>query len=119
MSILCVNKYILEFVKFILETYQEDINLNYVIKNAQDIIEKNYHINKFADVELYNHQKQIFSIFKNNSPKLVLYIAPTATGKTLSPIGLSEKYRIIFVCAARHVGLALAKSALSVGKKIH
>ena len=118
MSILCVNKYILEFVKFILETYQEDINLNYVIKNAQDIIEKNYHINKFADVELYNHQKQIFSIFKNNSPKLVLYIAPTATGKTLSPIGLSEKYRIIFVCSARHVGLALAKSALSVGKKI-
>ena len=49
---------------------------------------------------------------------MVLYIAPTATGKTLSPIGLSEKYRIIFVCAARHVGLALAKSALSVGKKI-
>ena len=118
MSILCVNKYILGFVNFILETYQEDINLNYVIKNAQDIIEKNDHINKFADVELYNHQKQIFSIFKNNSPKLVLYIAPTATGKTLSPIGLSEKYRIIFVCAARHVGLALAKSALSVGKKI-
>ena len=118
MSILCVNKYILEFVNFILETYKENINLNYVIKNAQDIIEKNDHINKFADIELYNHQKQIFSIFKNNAPKLVLYIAPTATGKTLSPIGLSEKYRIIFVCAARHVGLALAKSALSVGKKI-
>jgi hypothetical protein len=117
-SISIVNKYVLEFVHFILETYKEDINLNYVIKNAQNIIEKNNYTNKFTDIELYNHQKQIYSIFKHNSPKLVLYIAPTATGKTLTPIGLSEKYRIIFVCAARHVGLALAKSALSVGKKI-
>ena len=49
---------------------------------------------------------------------MVLYIAPTATGKTLSPIGLAEQYRIIFVCAARHVGLALAKSAISAGRKI-
>jgi hypothetical protein len=69
-----------------------------------------------------------------------LYIAPTGTGKTLTPIGLSEafnipnqhpdslsggaggfitkKNRIIFVCAARHVGLALAKSAISAMKKI-
>jgi hypothetical protein len=52
------------------------------------------------------------------SPKLVLYIAPTGTGKTLTPIGISQQYRVIFVCAARHVGLALAKAAISVGKKI-
>ena len=49
---------------------------------------------------------------------MVLYIAPTATGKTLTPIGLAEKYRVIFVCAARHVGLALAKSAISSQRKI-
>jgi hypothetical protein len=48
----------------------------------------------------------------------VLYTAPTGTGKTLSPIGLSQQYRIIFVCVARHVGLALAKSAISVGKRV-
>ena len=64
----------------------------------------------------------IFSIFNKednlNIPKLVLYIAPTATGKTLTPIGLSEKYKIIFLCAARHVGVSLAKSAISVGKKV-
>jgi len=36
----------------------------------------------------------------------------------LSPIGLSEKHRVIFVCAARHVGLALAKNAISVNKKV-
>ena len=49
---------------------------------------------------------------------MVLYIAPTGTGKTLSPIGLSEKFRVIFVCAARHVGLAMAKAAISCEKKV-
>jgi len=55
---------------------------------------------------------------KAPATRLVLYIAPTGTGKTLSPIGISEKNRVIFVCAARHVGLALARAAISVGKKI-
>jgi len=55
---------------------------------------------------------------KAPAARLVLYIAPTGTGKTLSPIGISEKNRVIFVCAARHVGLALARAAISVGKKI-
>jgi hypothetical protein len=74
---------------------------------------------KCGDVKLYDHQKQIFTAFKNDTtPKLVLYIAPTGTGKTLTPIGLSEHYRVIFVCAARHVGLALAKACISAKKRI-
>jgi hypothetical protein len=48
----------------------------------------------------------------------VLYTAPTGTGKTLSPLALSESHKVIFVCAARHVGLALAKAAISAGKKV-
>lgn len=36
----------------------------------------------------------------------------------MSPLGLSESYKIIFVCAVRHVGLALAKSAISIEKKV-
>ena len=31
---------------------------------------------------------------------------PTGTGKTMSPLGLATKFRVIFVCAARHVGLS-------------
>lgn len=130
------NTYVRQFVDFILEQYEDAINITYVIQNSPKIIEKNIYLNKYSDIELYNHQKQIFSIFKKKTkeitidenikyheqlptdPKLVLYIAPTATGKTLTPIGLSEQYKIIFVCAARHVGLALAKSALSVGIKV-
>ena len=49
---------------------------------------------------------------------LILYTAPTGTGKTLTPLALSQGYSVIFVCAARHVGLALAKSAISVGRKV-
>jgi hypothetical protein len=53
----------------------------------------------------------------DNKKRILLTLA-TGTGKTLSPIGLSSEYKVIFVCAARHVGLALAKSAISIGKKI-
>ena len=49
---------------------------------------------------------------------LILYTAPTGTGKTLTPLALSQGYTVLFVCAARHVGLALAKSAISVGRKV-
>ena len=49
---------------------------------------------------------------------LVLYSAPTGTGKTLTPLALSKNYKILFVCAARHVGLALARNAVSVGKRV-
>jgi hypothetical protein len=69
-------------------------------------------------MELYEHQKEIFTSCKNKNPKLILYMAPTGTGKTLTPIGLAESHRIIFVCAARHVGIALARAAISVNKKV-
>lgn len=85
---------------------------------GQRLIEKNEYLLKYADETLYNHQKQLFTLCKQPNPKLILYIAPTGTGKTMSPLGLSEKLRVIFVCAARHVGLALAKAAISVKKKI-
>ena len=70
----------------------------------------------FEPIDFDFNQKQIYSVFKTkrDTPKLVLYIAPTATGKTLTPLGLSQEYKVIFVCAARHVGIALAKSAISV-----
>ena len=85
---------------------------------SQKLIEKNDYLLKYADETLYDHQKQLFTLCKQPNPKLILYIAPTGTGKTMSPLGLSEKYRVIFVCAARHVGLALAKAAITMQKKI-
>jgi hypothetical protein len=111
-----------------------------LVSSSSNYIGKNSLLLQYDNIKLYDHQKELFTIFKKNKldtskskksikdnvfqvsqkkiSKLVLYIAPTATGKTLSPIALSEGYRIIYVCAARHVGLALAKSAISTGKKI-
>lgn len=70
-------------------------------------------------VEAYNHAKsRLKELASPATSKLILYSAPTGTGKTLTPIALANNYRIIFVCAARHVGLALARSAISMGKKV-
>lgn len=117
LSILNVNSFVLKFVEFILN-YFKITDMQKIIDNSVDMIECNDYLNDYADIQLYEHQKKIFTTFKNNEPKLVMYIAPTATGKTLTPIGLAETHKIIFVCAARHVGLALAKSAISVKRKI-
>jgi len=94
-----------------------------IITNAYEFIEKNPHLLKYEDKTLFQHQKQIYTICRPQPeetfvPKLILYTAPTGTGKTLTPIGLSENYRIIFVCVARHIGLALAKSAVTMEKKV-
>lgn len=113
-----VNAHVVEFVNYLLNMFESDVDVVSFIQYAEYFVEKNHLCTKFKDMELYDHQKQIFVHAKSPTPKLVLYIAPTGTGKTLTPIGLSEKHKIIFVCAARHVGLALAKSAISVQKRV-
>lgn len=113
-----VNTHVIAFVNHLLELCDEDLDIFHFIKYSEYYIEKNHLCTKYQDIGLYEHQKQIFTYCKFPNPKLILYIAPTGTGKTLTPIGLSEKYKIIFVCAARHVGLALAKSAISIQKRI-
>jgi hypothetical protein len=113
-----VNVHVLKICSRLLDAFLCDVQTIIIIENAVEFIEKNENLLKYGDLVLYEHQKEIFTICKNRSPKLILYMAPTGTGKTLTPIALSEKNKIIFVCAARHVGLALARSAISVNKKI-
>jgi hypothetical protein len=119
-SIQHINKYVLEFVDYVIKMTNEKTDLCFIAERAFEFIEQNQYLLKYQDKELFTHQKELFSIFKNNPliPKLALYIAPTGTGKTLSPIGLTTEYRVIFVCVARHIGLALAKSAISMEKKV-
>lgn len=125
-----VNKNITKIIVNVLKMFEKYIELDYLIYNSVDFIEKNENIIKYSDITLYDHQKKIFTALKIQKsknietpmipprPKLILYIAPTGTGKTLTPIGLSEEYKVIYVCASRHVGLALAKSSISINKKI-
>ena len=89
-----------------------------MIENGYDMTENNKNLFKYVDEELYSHQKQLFNKCNKPQSKLILYTAPTGTGKTLGPIPLSNKHRIIFVCAARHVALALARTAISCHKRI-
>jgi len=117
-NILRLNTHINNITNRLLDIFADDISISTIIENGYEFIEKNESLLKYCDLTLYEHQKEIFTVCKKPNAKLVLYMAPTGTGKTLTPIALSEQSRIIFVCAARHVGLALARAAISVNKKI-
>jgi hypothetical protein len=117
-NIVKLSRHIKEITKRILSIFENDINKETIIEHGVEIIEKNENLLRYNDLALYEHQKDIFTLCKKPNSKLILYMAPTGTGKTLTPIALSEQNKIIFVCAARHVGLALARAAISVHKKI-
>ena len=119
-SVSSCNATLYSKISEILKELEPETSIKDLVYCGQELIEKNPFLLKYADEELYEHQKKLLTTFKNarGKPQLVLYIAPTGTGKTMSPLGLSMGYRIIFVCAARHVGLALAKAAISAGRKV-
>ena len=120
-SIPNINKHVLRIIDDYTQYATTMIKTKDIIRNAYQFIEKNNYLLKYEDIQLFPHQKELFHVLRKEqdfTPKLVLYSAPTGTGKTLSPIGLSESKRIIFVCVARHIGLALAKAAISVEKKV-
>jgi hypothetical protein len=118
-SIRNINEYVAMFIDSAILYANSITKTSEIISNAYEFIECNKYLLKYEDRVLFPHQKELYRICKNkDSPKLILYTAPTGTGKTLSPLGLSESYRIIFVCVARHIGLALAKSAISIEKKV-
>lgn len=113
-----INNYLKNSIIASLEIFDSEVDLGHIVENSVEFIEKNSHLLKYGDMTLYEHQKEVFTAAKGYGPKLILYIAPTGTGKTMTPLGLSEENRVIFVCAARHVGLQLARAAISCGKKI-
>jgi hypothetical protein len=114
-----INKVLVEVMQIVLTQYKSEIDVTQLYMNSPEAIEKNFYLKTNSDIKLYTHQKELYTCFKNNDgPKLVMYTAPTGSGKTMSPLGLSEGHRIVFVCAARHVGLALAKAAISMRKKV-
>jgi hypothetical protein len=113
-----LNRFVILVCNTVLENLERFVNMLDIVRNSYSYIERNNSLLKYGDLSLYEHQKEIFVIMKQVNPKLVLYIAPTGTGKTLTPLGLSEAKKIIFVCAARHVGVALARAAISINKRI-
>jgi hypothetical protein len=118
-TIINLNQFVQKFINILILKTQEDIPtiIEDIFYNTYNIIEKNTNIFTYEDNKLYEHQKELYQLFKNNqNSSLVLYTSATGSGKTVSPIGLSIGNKIIFICAARHIGLQLAKSAISMGK---
>jgi hypothetical protein len=107
------NPFILDYAKHVLSECK--CTMQEFTMDAVALLEKNPYV-IHNDIQLYRHQRELFNMCKDPSPKLILYIAPTGTGKTMSPLALACQYRVIFVCAAKHVGMALIKACVSVGK---
>ena len=114
-----INQILKSILDVIFESHNVQLNYKLILKNISNYIEHNPIFNYKMD-ELYQHQKDIFTIFnqEKEKSKFIFYCAPTCSGKTLSPLGLSNEYKVIFVCASKHIGLSLAKSAFFLEKKI-
>jgi hypothetical protein len=110
-----VNYLLLKFIDYVLETFKYKINITNLIKHSYKYIEENHLLTEYNDVSLFSHQKKMFNLIQGNpNPKLILYQAPTGTGKTMTPVGLVNEKILIFTCAAKHVGLQLAKSCIAL-----
>ncbi len=109
-----LNIFVKSFITEILSKYKDSVSKSNLIKNAYEHIEKNKMIYQYRDLKLYEHQKRLFKLSKMNNSKLILYQAPTGTGKTMSPLGLAKGKKVIFTCVAKHIGLQLAKACISL-----
>jgi hypothetical protein len=117
--VLNLNQHIVNLCELFINHFEPTISHQLIIKNAVEFIEQNANILAYEDSTLYSHQKELFTICKTPGPKLILYTAPTGTGKTITPISLAAAgHRVIFLSAGKHVGLALAKAAISMNCKI-
>ena len=112
-----INKYLAKWIEAFIEKYNDTMSVITFLENTGKYIENNS-IFDYKPLELYEHQKQIYKCVKDSSPKLIFYRAPTSSGKTLTPLGLCEENKVIFICASRHIGINLAKSAVNVGRKV-
>lgn len=108
------NTYVKAYVTEILNYYTNKLIKNDYVKNFSKIMKMTQKFEKHKCIRLFDHQKQIITTCNSPDSKLVLYQAPTGTGKTLTPLGLVKKHKIIFVCAAKHIGLQLAKCCISL-----
>ena len=97
-----------------------------LVLHASSVIERNDALLRHADDQLFEHQRALLETLTEGDttpeagfvPQLVLLTAPTGTGKTVCPVAVAERRKVVFVCAARHVGIALAKLAVSLEKKV-
>jgi hypothetical protein len=112
-----INIHLFKWVEGFIQKYNSSMDIIIFLENTNKYIENNS-IFDYKPISLYEHQLNIYQAVKNPEPKLIFYRAPTSSGKTLTPIGLCQEYKVIFICASRHIGINLAKSGVNIGRKI-
>lgn len=112
-----LNSYFALFIKQFIDKYNNSMNILWFIENTETFIESNS-IFDYKPIELFEHQKTIFDVLKNvekNDSTLIYYRAPTSSGKTFTPLGICKKFKVIFMCASRHISVGLGKNAVNAG----
>ena len=86
-----------------------------IVLDGVNVIERNALLHKYTPIRLFGHQRSLIKAVcrSDHKPQLISYTAPTGTGKTLTPLGLLSTKCVIFMCAARHIGLSLARAAIA------
>jgi hypothetical protein len=112
------NEHLLAFVANAQTMFKKRVPIIDMIRDIEEASELNPVLETFANRRLYKHQRDLMSALKRKGPKVIFYQAPTGTGKTLSPLAVSEGYKVIFVCASKHVGMQLARACISIHKRI-
>ena len=112
------NPYLITIVDQVLAHFNSLIPVDRMVALVEEASELNPELQTFANRVLYKHQRDLITSLQRPGPKLIMYQAPTGTGKTLSPVAVSEGYKTIFVCASKHVGMQLARACISIHKRI-
>ena len=76
LSVVNPNTRIIEIINEMLDDFKDKLSYESLLKVSSDFIEKDPIIQNNKDIELYRHQKELFTVCKQPNPKLVLYIAP-------------------------------------------
>ena len=58
-----INRHIIELTNRILQQFEDEIDKSIIIENAVEFIEKNESLLKYGDLMLYEHQKEIFTLW--------------------------------------------------------
>ena len=61
-SVIYINKYVKQIVDLLLSTFEPELKMYDVILNSVEFIEKNTTLLKYSDIQLYEHQKELFTI---------------------------------------------------------
>ena len=121
-SVACLHETLMACIDAMVIRLDAEVCISDLVTNAASVIERNDALLRHADDQLFEHQRALLTALapgqKEFSPQLILMTAPTGTGKTVCPVAVAELKRVVFVCAARHVGIALAKLAVSLQKKV-